>query len=235
MSITSHRTESGDTQGRLSFFFFFLRISSKIQEATSLASVGEAPGSSEPGCPHLSQRWGATAPRAPAAAAGLSLVPRSGGVAVSGATRPGAAGGKRRWWPRAGTLGAAWPSSQARPAWGTGGSSWSSPRDPWAQVPWAQARAPGVRTFRRCCAHLPLYRPGGDPGIARDVTPRRRVEAGGLPGRSYYPKTTHGCQAPHLLRAQRAAGRKWKLNLSLQAEKKKITRSIQGTGVEFGS
>lgn len=56
MSITSHRTESGDTQGRLSFFFFFLRISSKIQETTSLASVGEAPGSSEPGCPHLSQR-----------------------------------------------------------------------------------------------------------------------------------------------------------------------------------
>lgn len=47
-----------------------------------------------PGRPHLSLGSGATAPRAPATAAGLSLVPRRGGVAVSGATRPGVAAGK---------------------------------------------------------------------------------------------------------------------------------------------
>lgn len=51
-----------------------------------LPEVGEAPGSSEPGGPHLSGGSRATAPPAPTAAAGLSLVPRRSGVLVSGAT-----------------------------------------------------------------------------------------------------------------------------------------------------
>ena len=130
--------------------------------------MGEAQaGSSEPGCPHLSPGSGATAPRAPAAAAGLSLVPRrGGGVAVSGATRPGVAagtGGGGRESGQEGVCGRA-----RRPAGlGRWTSAYSSPRDP--SVP-TRARAKGVRTFRRRGAHLRLYRPGGDPGQARDVT-----------------------------------------------------------------
>lgn len=75
-------------------------------------------------------------------------------------------------------------------------------------IPWAPAPAQGVRTFRRRGAHQWLYRPGGTR--ASPVTSRspRRVEAGGRPRTGYYPKTTNGCQAPHLLGAQRAAGRK---------------------------
>lgn len=57
-------------------------------------SAGRQLRAGTPGRPHLSLGSGATAPRAPAAAAGLSLVPRRGGVAVSGATRPGVAAGK---------------------------------------------------------------------------------------------------------------------------------------------
>lgn len=135
-------------------------------------AVGEAQaGSSEPGCPHLSPGSGATAPRAPAAAAGLSLVPRrGGGVAVSGATRRGVAagtGGGGRERGREGVRGCA-----RRPAGlGRWESAWSSRRDPWAPT---RAPAKGVRTFRRRGAHLPLYRPG------RDVT-AAAVGGGGRP------------------------------------------------------
>ncbi|XP_046511705.1 uncharacterized protein LOC124236800 [Equus quagga] len=48
----------------------------KFKRRQLLPAVGEAPGSSEPGRPHLSRGSRATAPPAPAAAAGLSLVPR---------------------------------------------------------------------------------------------------------------------------------------------------------------
>lgn len=72
---------------------FFRGAAAKLQRRALLRAVGAALGGSEPGCPHLSPGSAATAPRAPAAAAGLSLVPRRGGVAVSGATGSGAAAG----------------------------------------------------------------------------------------------------------------------------------------------
>ena len=157
--------------------------------------MGEALGSSsEPGCPHLSRRSTATAPQAPAAAAGLSLVPRSGGVAVSEATRPGAAGGRTRWWGEGGqgeSCGRARRPGRARAL---------------EAAPEARLVIPGLRLARKVCE-----RSGGAARTcsfigragtrASPVTsrPPRWVEAGGSPERGYYPQTTHGCQTPHLL------------------------------------
>lgn len=191
--------------------------------------MGEAPRSSEPGCPHLSRGSGATAPRAPAAAAGLSLVPRRGGVAVSGATRRGAAaggGGGGRQGPSANEP----LCSPARPGSGAERSSGNSPQDLWLPTPAQEEQ--GVRTFRRCGTHLLLYRAGGDRGIARDVTATAVGGGGRRPRRGYYPKTIHGWQTPRLPQAY-VESRWEEMEIKPQAASLKNMRSIisGGSGV----
>lgn len=100
---------------------------------------------------HLGRRAEATAPRAPAATAGLALVPRSGGDAVGGATLWGAArgaGGTPRDEPDSG-------AALDRPA-RLGRWTWRLPELVCRSlgVP-TRARAQGVGTFRRRGAHLP--------------------------------------------------------------------------------
>lgn len=44
MSITSHRTESGDTQGRLSFFFFFFKNQQQNPRGDQFGLCGRSSG-----------------------------------------------------------------------------------------------------------------------------------------------------------------------------------------------
>lgn len=90
----------------------------------------------------------------------------------------------------------------------------------------------GVRTFRRCGAHLLLYRAGGDRGIARDVTATAVGGGGRRPRRGYYPKTIHGWQTPRLPRAY-VESRWEEMEIKPQAASLKNTRSIisGGSGV----
>lgn len=115
---------------------------------------------------------------------------------------------KRRWWGREGPRGTGAAVLAARPGWGARRSPERSPPGLWAPT---RARAQGVRAFRRRGAHLPLYRPGGDPAVSVTSRPPPWVEAGGRPGRGHYPKTTRG-GPPHLPGPRSAGGRKWKLN-----------------------
>lgn len=150
----------------------------KFKRRQLLPAVGEAPGSSEPGRPHLSRGSRATAPPAPAAAAGLSLVPRrrrrglwgnSAGAARwrgMGETETGLGCGARR--PGRARLdgrdrdGAGRRCSQARPG---------SARD---SAPGARPGTSGLRLERR---HKVCEHPGGAARTCRFIAGRGTATA----------------------------------------------------------
>lgn len=117
---------AGAAEGRI-----FRRSGSTFPVAAAFAGVGEARGSPEPGGPHLSRGSRATAPPAPTAAAGLSLVPRRSGVLVSGATETGATSCGRRWGKASAGRRGERLGSPARRGSGARRDAGSSSRDLW--------------------------------------------------------------------------------------------------------
>lgn len=112
--------------------------------------MGGQSSSSAPVNPHLSRVSRATAPPAPAAAAGLSLVLRSGGVSVSGATR--SLGRELR--PKGAGVGRAGGDRECAPlskAWGARGGGRGASGCPGTSGALAPRCANVCRAARTCC------------------------------------------------------------------------------------
>lgn len=150
-----------------------------------MPSVGEAAGSSEPGCPSPEPKMRSDSTTGAGGSSGALIGPRSGGVAVSGANLAGWSCGREE-----AVVAESWDAG-SRVAELAGPASLGRWRQLLELVSGCPGSGPGPGSgarcaFRRCCAHLPLYM----PVISRDVTPRRGG-GGRPPGKKLSPEKPH--------------------------------------------